>query len=253
MSESEFMLIDGNYSHQRSRFVLKVLVIGFALIVTFVTITLIISSNSPTTTRPKFVSNCSVSYSYDYNLLSLRWPTTFCTTHKCVKHDNKWVIHGLWPTYDNQSWPQFCCFDRIFNVTNLNPIVSELKSIWPNLEPDASYDSLWRHEWQKHGTCTKTKQIDYFNTTLLLYKKYPIFEWLQDSKIVPSTEVTYYKKALTDALRAKLGHTVGLECLASKGKVMLDQIYICLNHSSKAELIDCLEESNCKESFYYLK
>jgi ribonuclease T2 len=159
----------------------------------------------------------------------------------------------LWPSYNNQSWPEFCCFDRKFDVKNLDPILPELESDWPNLEPYKSSDSLWKHEWERHGTCTKTKQLDYFNNTLHFYQMFPIFEWLQKSDIIPSNNQSYELSAFNEVFKANLGHKVQFNCKKSNSKLYLAEILICINHNASANIIDCNGKSNCKKSFYYPK
>jgi ribonuclease T2 len=257
MSENDFMLLlNRGYSsdERRNRFLLKILTIGFAFIVVFISITLIILSSSPSTKRPKFITNCSVAYEFDFSQLTLRWPPTICNNDQCLKYEsNKWLIHGFWPSYNNQSWPQFCCFDRKFDVKNLDPIVSKLESDWPNLEPDKPNDSLWKHEWVKHGTCTKTKQLDYFNNTLHFYQMFPIFEWLQKSNITPSNELTYQMNEFNEVFKVNLKHKVQFNCINRDSKLYLEEILICINHNASANIIDCSGRSNCKKAFYYPK
>ena len=266
MSDSEFMLIDVDYNRRsRNQFLIRVLVICFALILGFVFISLIISSDIPVLKRPKFKTKCSLDYDYDYSLLTLRWPSSVCSGSECPKYEaNKWLIHGSWPTYTNNSWPQYCCFDRDFNVKNLDPIRDQLLDVWPNLEPHRDVESLWQHEWQKHGTCTKNKQFNYFNDTLGLYKTFPIYDWLKESEIVPSDDRTYNVKQFNDVFARKLGHTVYLWCPTSLSDVenshktqnekkshKITEIRICISRNTN-KVIDCTEESNC-EVFNYPK
>lgn len=63
---------------------------------------------------------------YDYSLLALRWIPTTCTDTKCVADKEKWEIHGLWPTYFNGSWPQFCCDTSPFNVNLIEALIPEM-------------------------------------------------------------------------------------------------------------------------------
>ena len=260
MSDTEFMLLDPDYSrHSRHQFLIRVLVIGFAFILGFVIISLILSDNAPALLkRPKFVVNCSQDYNYDFDLLTLRWPGSVCKDNdSCPKHPrDKWLIHGLWPTNNNQTWPQFCCFDRKLIIKDLDPIRSDLLNNWPNLELNRGVESLWQHEWQKHGTCTKTKQISYFNNTLTLYKKYPVFDWLKEAGIVPTNDKTYDVTAFDKVFADKFGKKVQLWCPTTMLDVTnrskdhkIEEIRICLSKNT-TQVIDCPEKSNCKTIVY---
>ena len=255
------MLLDVDYSRRsRNQFLIRVLVIGFAFILGFVIISLIISSNTPSILkRPKFKTQCSTDYDYDYDLLTLRWPPSICGGNDCPKYpNNTWVIHGLWPTFNNNSWPQFCCFDRHFHIEQLEPIKTQMETYWPNLEEGRGEDSLWQHEWQKHGTCTKTKQIDYFNSTLSLFKMFQIYEWLKESNILPSNEKTYEVSDIKKVLSNKLGHSVLITCPSSRSETVentgkahtIKEIRICISRNT-SQVIDCSEESECKQQFLY--
>uniref|UniRef100_A0A0K0CWE6 Ribonuclease T(2) n=1 Tax=Angiostrongylus cantonensis TaxID=6313 RepID=A0A0K0CWE6_ANGCA len=84
-----------------------------------------------------------------------------------------WSIHGLWPNYKNGSYPQFCDgIPKKFDGKLIEPIERRLsyyfQKVWPNLYPTKSARSLWKHEWEKHGTCSQnlrnlSSELLYFN------------------------------------------------------------------------------------------
>ncbi|VDM57482.1 unnamed protein product [Angiostrongylus costaricensis] len=80
-----------------------------------------------------------------------------------------WSIHGLWPNYKNGSYPQFCDgVPKKFDGKLIEPIERRLSKAWPNLYPTKSARSLWKHEWEKHGTCSQnlrnlSSELLYFN------------------------------------------------------------------------------------------
>ncbi|KAG6748829.1 hypothetical protein POTOM_048765 [Populus tomentosa] len=61
---------------------------------------------------------------FDYFALSLQWPGTYCrhTRHCCSKNaccrganaPTEFTIHGLWPDYNDGTWPA-CCTRSDFN------------------------------------------------------------------------------------------------------------------------------------------
>ncbi|KAJ6880654.1 hypothetical protein NC652_033861 [Populus alba x Populus x berolinensis] len=61
---------------------------------------------------------------FDYFALSLQWPGTYCrhTRHCCSKNaccrganaPTEFTIHGLWPDYNDGTWPA-CCTQSDFN------------------------------------------------------------------------------------------------------------------------------------------
>jgi len=87
-----------------------------------------------------------------------------------IYETNKWSIHGLWPQYNKDSYPQFC--KKVsFDPKLLDPIEPELDKYWHS--DRGSDDDFWKHEWEKHGSCffTKIDEFGYFNTTLKLFKE----------------------------------------------------------------------------------
>ena len=98
-------------------------------------------------------------------------PTNFYYLSLIKEDDNEsWSIHGLWPQYTLDKYPQFCK-DSTFDMRKLNPIIDQLKKYWySNRETDSAF---WEHEYLKHGTCNfnNFSELDYFKTTLNLYFK----------------------------------------------------------------------------------
>ena len=76
------------------------------------------------------------------------------------------MIHGLWPQINSTSYPENCQ-----NVPYIEPVGELLKNMntyWHDCD-----NTLWEHEWKKHGSCMKEQiNIDentYYNTTLSLF------------------------------------------------------------------------------------
>lgn len=94
---------------------------------------------------------------YKYYELSLqKW---------CTKD---YQIHGLWPQYNSSYYPTYCK-----NVTYHQPkgeLLNELNKYWNSCD-----NTLWEHEWKKHGSCIQYQnnisENDYFNNTVQLLIK----------------------------------------------------------------------------------
>ena len=87
---------------------------------------------------------------------------------------NHFTIHGLWPQFTSGGYPSFCTTEA-FNSKVTTTIGDDMYTYWPNIQSsfdDPSYSSFWEHEWTKHGTCTGLSQVDYFQSTLSLQKKF---------------------------------------------------------------------------------
>ena len=84
--------------------------------------------------------------------------------HKTTPCD--WTIHGLWPEYTPKSWPQFCQpkLYKEYNETQLVHTYPNITKYWPP-------ESLWEHEWKKHGTCTNMTVTEYFGKAISIFEK----------------------------------------------------------------------------------
>ncbi|XP_076946247.1 ribonuclease 2-like [Bidens hawaiensis] len=80
---------------------------------------------------------------FDYFVLALSWPATFCATHSktCCRENGccpgakfppGFTIHGLWPVNDDGTYPS-CCSDNAFDKKEISPLNDALTSYWPTL------------------------------------------------------------------------------------------------------------------------
>jgi len=111
---------------------------------------------------------CSAQQSISYDDLALKKCDSAFDISK-----NTWSIHGLWPEYDQKTWPQFCDPTRYKDLTEdvMAQIVPLMKQYWFSCgaEADSNNWSFWVHEWQKHGTCQPLPPAVYFRRTIDLF------------------------------------------------------------------------------------
>ncbi|KAF4973856.1 hypothetical protein FZEAL_9174 [Fusarium zealandicum] len=156
--------------------------------------------------------------------------TQFWDTKPVGGPSDSWTIHGLWPDNCDGSYPQFCDSSREYS--NIKEIVSEflgnstlsyINKYW--VSEDGNNESLWEHEFSKHGTCISTLEpdcytgyetgaevADYVKTTVSLFKTLPTYKWLADAGIKPSTSQTYTASKIQNALEAQHGAGVTIGC-----------------------------------------
>ncbi|KAF7495340.1 Ribonuclease DdI [Sarcoptes scabiei] len=194
-----------------------------------------------------------------YMLFVRRWPPTVCYhPESCIKEKNnfdQWVIHGLWPENSDNTYDSFCTKEKL-DLNNLTPIKDRLKKIWPNLLARKTPESLWIHEWDKHGTCTQMHQLDYFNKTLNLYYEYNVDQSLRNANIIPNESHQYsheqFKKALLLANSNLTMDNYVLNCKRIDSNYYIDEIWLCVSYEHPDLLLNhCTVESTCPEKFYY--
>ncbi|ETN60942.1 ribonuclease t2 [Anopheles darlingi] len=190
---------------------------------------------------------------FDLLIFTQRWPITACYEWREHNKDHicglpspniVWTIHGIWPTKINTIGPAFCNKSAIFDVSQLSSIESQLEEHWLNVEKNKPTDSLWEHEWLKHGTCAAetieqlNTELKYFGQGLSWLEKYSVGSgFAAGGNIQPG--LNYSLATLNKALYSFYGKDLAIECYHdSKTHLqILNEIRICFN--KQLELTDC--------------
>ncbi|CAG9817379.1 unnamed protein product [Phaedon cochleariae] len=165
-----------------------------------------------------------------------RWPVTSCAQWEEAKPDNTcdlpqnkntWTVHGIWPTKYGTEGPLFC------------PSAAR----WTNVEANTKPYSFWKHEWDKHGTCSVTlpalnSVTNFFTKGLTLNKQFELSEILAQSKITPCKS-GYTPQQIYDAVKSVTKADPMIQCVVDRHtkESMISEIRICLNKTF--EVIDC--------------
>ncbi|KAJ3705735.1 hypothetical protein LUZ61_009440 [Rhynchospora tenuis] len=184
---------------------------------------------------------------YDFFYFVLQWPGSYCDTSSgcCYptygKPPSNFGIHGLWPNYNNGSYPANCDPNNPFDVNKIQDLVSSLRTNWPSLAcPSSDSTSFWQHEWDKHGTCSESVMDEhgYFQDALNLKSRINLLQYLQSAGISPNNAF-YSLTNIKSAIKTGTGHTPWIECNKdASGNYQLYQVYICIDHAGTT-LIDC--------------
>lgn len=189
---------------------------------------------------------------FDLLIFTQRWPITACyewreksSSNICglPSPKNIWTIHGIWPTKLNTIGPSFCNKTAVFNVTELSAIEPQLEQFWINVEKNKPYDSLWRHEWLKHGTCAAAVLLQlntedkYFGQGLTWLQQHSMADVLSEGGVTPGGNYTVV--AIHQVLMDRFQKNAAIECFHDKETKLqfLNEIRICFNKN--LELTDC--------------
>lgn len=157
--------------------------------------------------------------------------TQFWNYYPAIGANDTFTLHGLWPDNCDGSFEQFC--DSSMNIKNVTEILvkhnqldllEKMKKYWLNINHND--ESLWLHEFNKHGTCISSIKlkcytkpatpqqnvIDFFNVSMNRFEQLPTFEWLKEAGISPSKEKDYTKKEIEDALISRFGALPYIKC-----------------------------------------
>ena len=104
---------------------------------------------------------------FDYYVLALSWSPNWCEIEGDAKgsdqcddrHDHGWVLHGLWPQYED-GWPSFCPTSErqpSRSVTNAQADVFGTAGL------------AW-YQWKKHGVCAGVSAVDYYAKARAAYE-----------------------------------------------------------------------------------
>ncbi len=94
---------------------------------------------------------------FDYYVMALSWSPTYCEVHpdeeeQCSHKGYGFVLHGLWPQYENGGGPEHCpTTDEPDRKTVANAL-----AFMPSR-------ALINHEWITHGACTGLDPKAYFD------------------------------------------------------------------------------------------
>uniref|UniRef100_A0A6M2DY26 Putative ribonuclease t2 family n=1 Tax=Xenopsylla cheopis TaxID=163159 RepID=A0A6M2DY26_XENCH len=187
---------------------------------------------------------------WDVLIFTQHWPATVCyqwrereDRHRCSMPSNDiWTVHGIWPTKFGTVGPAFCNDTWKFDQEQLEPIQDQLNRYWINIEKDTPRNSLWKHEWMKHGTCAAVlpelnTENKYFSKGLEWLQEYSMSKVLQRVDIQPNN--TFDPIEIYSGVKKVLNKNPAMECMhdVKTGLSYIFEIRICFDKQLK--LTDC--------------
>jgi ribonuclease T2 len=103
-------------------------------------------------------------------------------------------------------------------------LLDYMNTYWIAFQQDNA--GFWGHEFSKHATCFSTfnvpcygpmyrkheEVVDFFETAVKYYKRFPTFEWLEDADITPSNKTGYTYSTIRDVLFENHGGVPFIGC-----------------------------------------
>lgn len=204
----------------------------------------------------------------DFYYFVQRWPASYCdwnsgTRGTCCspKKGNgvsTFSIHGLWPTYNRGRGPQDCCSPittnnlhdcqhKQFIPAKISDLEQKLDRYWPSIMYTGTGSrcstkinvEFWKHEWEKHGTCSPLNLEPYFQDTLSLRDRIHLHGALKTAGIYPNGN-DYSLTDITNAIRRGTGKHPRIQCNRNRaGKSQLFEVYVCVDKIDAYTFIDC--------------
>ncbi|XP_010683175.2 ribonuclease 3 [Beta vulgaris subsp. vulgaris] len=191
-----------------------------------------------------------------------QWLPSYCNqkgTNCCYPPTGKpatnFSIYGLWPYQDDGSCLQNCP-GSTFDVSLIKPIESMLQQEWPSFTCPEIGRKFWLHEWNKHGTCSKSvlDEMAYFHAALNLKNKINIFQAFAETMIQPNDQF-YPLDNITTMISLATGFRPSIFCNHdAQGDSQIWQVLLCVDKSG-TELVNCSnpykQQGNCASTIKF--
>jgi ribonuclease T2 len=180
---------------------------------------------------------------FDFYVLSLSWSPSFCeeasersrgggrSQMQCGGRPYSFVVHGLWPQYDN-GFPEYC--QRPSPRLNRN-IVSSMLDLMPA-------PGLIFNEWDKHGTCSGLDGRNYFEAIRKARAAVKIpaeYLELSQAKTVAPAEV---EEAFIKVNPGLSNAAISVTC----NRTRLSEVRICLSKDLQFRACDEIDRRACR-------
>eukprot|EP00771_Trimastix_marina_P001380 gnl/Trimastix_PCT/245.p1 GENE.gnl/Trimastix_PCT/245~~gnl/Trimastix_PCT/245.p1 ORF type:complete len:219 (+),score=59.27 gnl/Trimastix_PCT/245:226-882(+) len=197
----------------------------------------------------------AASSNFDYYVFSNRWTGTACMGHHDAEADKlppgayNFTVHGLWPSQVEGFGPFYCDDSYPFDMSEISDLKGEMQMIWPSLWGSA--EGFYRHEWEKHGTCSMPITHDehgYFKKGLELAKKLKLEQVLFNHGIVPSWNKKYDYFEIESLLQEHTGSKITFTCKTHSGAAYLNEVRVCMD--KQFQPMDCPHLQSCYGQVY---
>ncbi|XP_028073371.1 extracellular ribonuclease LE-like isoform X2 [Camellia sinensis] len=147
---------------------------------------------------------------FDFFYFVQQWPGSYCDRKQscCYPTTGKpaadFGIHGLWPNYNDGSYPSNCDPNSPYDQSAISDLISRMQDSWPTLAcPSGDGSTFWSHEWDKHGTCSESvlDQHSYFKSALNLKSNIDLLQILQSAVLKSNKKAMKNKNKKTLILR----------------------------------------------------
>lgn len=172
---------------------------------------------------------------FDYYAMVLSWSPEHCAIkpgdrEQCARKLG-FVLHGLWPQYQ-RGYPASCTRERLD---------ADMEQQFAGLYPSRF---LYRHEWEKHGTCSGLSQEAFHQLASDLRQKVKIPAAYQSPE-EPLRKNSFQLKAdLASANEWLAPDNITVAC--ADGGRFLREIYICINKQG-TDAVPCSDEMQKRE------
>jgi ribonuclease T2 len=168
---------------------------------------------------------------FDYYLFTLSWSPEYCHGHpnnpQCDGSHPGFVVHGLWPQFNNGQWPSTCS-----SAPGLLSNPTQVLDIMPDRR-------LIQHEWFTHGACSGLTANQYFGAIRKAYNSIKIPSSLVSPTRTQTQSASDIKQLFTDANPGMSSASIAVTC----HNRYLSAVAFCLSKDLKP--IPCQAVRDC--------
>ncbi len=176
---------------------------------------------------------------FDFYVVALTWSPGYCATVETGDSPLQcgsgrpfaFVLHGLWPQYE-RGYPVNCAASQ-------EPLPASLVRSLLDITPS---ESLVRHEWRKHGTCTGLSAEGYFDLARVAYDSIEIPERYHRLDSYLSATPDRIERAFLESNPDLKEGGVSVVC----GRRDLIEVRVCLTKELEPRDCDELEARQCR-------
>lgn len=199
---------------------LPVALLGVLLVITLVTAPATARHNRRHTDAGR---SAGLAGQFDYYLLTLSWSPTYCITHsddtaQCGAKGYGFVLHGLWPQFQDGGYPEYCGASQ--------PLSAAARRVGESLYPSPR---LVGHEWDRHGRCSGLDALGYFRTADRALAVVQVPQQLQTPRRALALSAAQIRTAFRNA-NPQLGDD-GFAIVCARNE--LSEVRVCLDPALK--------------------
>jgi ribonuclease T2 len=159
---------------------------------------------------------------FDYYVMALSWSPDYCAARpddreQCSRQYG-FVLHGLWPQYQ-RGYPADCSSERFDERMQ-----QQFAGLYPSRK-------LYRHEWEKHGTCSGLTQQQFHQLAASIKARLVVPPAYQAPGQPLRKTVAALKADLQAANPWLAGNALAISCSGS-GR-FLKEVYVCTDKQGR--------------------
>ena len=160
---------------------------------------------------------------FDYYVLSLSWSAAWCALEGDSRNDPQcdagrglsFVLHGLWPQYEDDGWPSYC---RTGESDPSRGLTAAQADVFGGA-------GLAFYQWKKHGRCSGLSATGYYDAARVAFESVTVPEVFRKLRREVNLPADVVEEAFLEANPQLSPRQVFVTC----DEGMIQEVRICLD------------------------